>query len=158
MLKAETSDGDQQFLNRYAKWQERYNRTYEDNKEWEYRLGVYKSNVEYIEYVNSQNLSYKLVDNKFADMTNLEFTSIYASCVLSDLTTKGNLTRNKSKLEDLPAEVDWRKSGAVAPVITQGICGKIFKFFHLILFGYLFLFHYDDIKAAIPTCKFLLKF
>ncbi|KVH97425.1 Cysteine peptidase, asparagine active site-containing protein [Cynara cardunculus var. scolymus] len=62
---------------RYQEWLQKHGRTYQSRKEWEVRYSIYKSNLEYIDYINSQNASYKLVDNKYADMTNKEFHAIY---------------------------------------------------------------------------------
>ncbi|TKY48910.1 Cysteine proteinase COT44 [Spatholobus suberectus] len=44
-----------------------------NKEEWEVRFEIYRANVQFIEFYNPQNYSYKLTDNKFADLTNKEF-------------------------------------------------------------------------------------
>lgn len=109
-------------VKRYQDWQKQYGRKYNDKEEWEMRFGIYQSNVQYVDYVNSQNLSYEITDNQFADMTNEEFRSIYLGYKTSSHPRDGqNFTFDTDKL---PTAVDWRKEGAVTPVKDQGSCGK----------------------------------
>ncbi|KAK4398094.1 KDEL-tailed cysteine endopeptidase CEP2 [Sesamum angolense] len=66
---------------RYKDWLKRYGRRYSSTDEWNLRFGIYQSNVQFIDFTNSQNRGYSVIDNQFADMTNLEFQSIYlGSC------------------------------------------------------------------------------
>ncbi|CAN6572959.1 unnamed protein product [Malus baccata var. baccata] len=104
---------------RYQRWQDKYGRKYKSEEEKAYRFGIYKSNLEFVDFINSQNLSYKLSDNKFADITNIEFTTNYMG-----FQTRRDLKMRFSydKEEDLPTTVDWRKHGAVTPIKEQGKC------------------------------------
>ncbi|GAB4833543.1 hypothetical protein Ancab_031786 [Ancistrocladus abbreviatus] len=108
---------------RFKAWQNRYNRQYKNKDEWLLRLGIYESNFQFIDYVNSQNLSFTLTDNKFADMTNAEFKSMYLGLLAHPL-TKRSYHQNSIEFrkEALPASVDWRKKGAVTPIKNQGSC------------------------------------
>lgn len=118
------SDETDPIRERYEKWLQENRREYKDKGELEQRFGIYKTNVQFIDQFNSQNFSFKLIDNQFADMTNEEFKSIYLGL--------GNTTNNSNKgksfgyeeHEDLPTSVDWRTQGAVTPVKDQGQCGK----------------------------------
>lgn len=114
--------------NRYAHWLHRYGRRYGSRDEWEMRFGIYQSNLQLVDLINSQNLSYKLSDNKYADMTNMEFQSTFFGYKRSkrlssrrDNSTTYNLT--------IPNSVDWRKMGAVTRVKNQGDCGIHFCIF-----------------------------
>ncbi|KAJ8568017.1 hypothetical protein K7X08_020739 [Anisodus acutangulus] len=68
-------------MKRYQNWLQKYSQKYQDKDEWNMRFGIYQSNVQFIDFFNSLNLSYNLSDNAFADMTNQEFNSKYlGSC------------------------------------------------------------------------------
>ncbi|KAI3939546.1 hypothetical protein MKX01_038501 [Papaver californicum] len=118
-----SNNGMNQMNNRYTQWLARHNSLY-NTKKWLSRFEIYQSNIKLINYINSQNLSYKLVDNKFADMTNEEFRAKYLSLkafpgikIVDDVDfVKLNTTR------ELPKYVDWRKKGAVTRVKDQGDC------------------------------------
>ncbi|KAK9676875.1 hypothetical protein RND81_11G107000 [Saponaria officinalis] len=111
---------------RYKKWMEENKKKYNGVREWEERFGIYQSNVQFIDYVNSQNFSYKLTDNQFADMTNDEFKSMF----LGRLT--GRPSDNHDPINktyyDLPDTIDWQEMGAVTPVQDQGLCGSCWAF------------------------------
>ncbi|KAL0362420.1 UNVERIFIED_CONTAM: KDEL-tailed cysteine endopeptidase CEP2 [Sesamum calycinum] len=105
---------------RYKDWLKRYGRRYSSTDEWNLRFGIYQSNVQFIDFTNSQNRGYSVIDNQFADMTNLEFQSIYLGYMNHGNSHKPqNSTFNSS---DLPSSVDWRKHKAVTPVKDQAGC------------------------------------
>ena len=62
---------------RYEKWMVKNGRTHKDANQREKRFQIYKANVELIDAYNSVNKEYKLTDNKFADLTNIEFREHY---------------------------------------------------------------------------------
>lgn len=114
--------GPDSMVERYRNWLEKHGRKYKDRDEWEQRFGIYQSNVQFIEFINSQNLSFTLVDNKFADMTNEEYKSIYLGFKKIKHFRK-NQSHEHHGCMDLPSSVDWRTSGAVTPIKDQGQCG-----------------------------------
>ncbi|KAF8413795.1 hypothetical protein HHK36_001788 [Tetracentron sinense] len=109
-------------LERYKKWLAQYGRAYNDQYEWELRFGVYQSNVQFIDFMNSQHHSYKLAENYFADMTNEEFKAMYLGFAAH--VGPSNKLKNFSYCDckGLPSSVDWRKKGAVTPIKDQGQC------------------------------------
>lgn len=116
------STNDPIMLKRYQNWVEKYRRKYQDKAEWNIRFGIYQSNVEFIDYFNSLNLSYSLTDNEFADMTNHEFTSIYLG-YKQPRQKQQDINNATYYISKLPVSVDWRKNGAVTPVKDQKNCG-----------------------------------
>lgn len=117
----------QSMIERYKSWVEQHGRTYKSKEEWEMRFGIYQFNVQFIDSINSQNLSFQLADNRFADMTNLEFRATYLGFRAMPLwfpKTKTNFSYEKNV--DLPSRVDWRKKGAVTSIKDQGQCGRNF--------------------------------
>ncbi|KAI4322744.1 hypothetical protein L6164_022410 [Bauhinia variegata] len=108
LLKSNSSQS-QIMRQRYESWLKRYGRQYKDEEEWKVRFSIYRTNVEFIECFNAENHSYKLTDNKFADLTNEEFTRIYLGFQRSrHLKTKFRY----DEVENLPRSIDWRKKGS----------------------------------------------
>ncbi|KAK9676876.1 hypothetical protein RND81_11G107100 [Saponaria officinalis] len=98
---------------RFEKWMNKNNKVYKDIKEREERFAIYKSNVDFINHVNSQNLSFTLVDNEFADMTSDEFKSKFTGRLSSVVPSDGyDEEINTTAYNALPQTVDWRKQGS----------------------------------------------
>ncbi|KAH9655800.1 Senescence-specific cysteine protease SAG12 [Citrus sinensis] len=78
---------------------------------------IFEDNVKYIENFNNgvgKDRGYKLAVNKFADLTNDEFNSMYA-----DPDASSPMDAN-STVTDVPSSMDSRENGAVTPVKDQG--------------------------------------
>jgi len=125
----------------YEMWLVKHGRAYNALGEKERRFEIFKDNLKFIDEHNSVgNPSYKLGLNKFADLSNDEYRSVYLGTRMDG---KGRLLGGpKSERylfkegDDLPETVDWREKGAVAPVKDQGQCGMflfLFSFFCLFL-------------------------
>ncbi|CAN0896733.1 Senescence-specific cysteine protease SAG12 [Linum grandiflorum] len=112
---------------RHNKWMTKHGRTYKNRDEHLSRFQIYQSNVRLIQHVNSLNLSYKLTDNKFADLTNDEFKSTYLG--LLPMPRRSSMVQKHADFscDDLPEKVDWRKKGAVTEVKEQ-LCEDCWAF------------------------------
>lgn len=107
---------------RYESWLKKYGQKYRNKDEWEFRFEIYRANVQFIEVYNSQNYSYKLMDNKFVDLTNEEFRRMYLVYQpRSHLQTRFMYQKHG----DLPKSIDWRRRGAVTHIKDQGHVGKV---------------------------------
>ena len=116
----------------YETWLVKHKKNYNALGEKEKRFEIFKDNLKLIDQHNSdESQTFKLGLNKFADLTNDEFRSIY----LGKKTKKASmrlLSKMKMKSDQyavkegdqLPESVDWREKGAVASVKDQGACGK----------------------------------
>ncbi|KAG9446112.1 hypothetical protein H6P81_012240 [Aristolochia fimbriata] len=115
---------------RYEKWLELYQPTYRDDREKQYRFSVYQSNARFIDSFNSQNNhTFKLLDNKFADLTNDEFKAKYLGYGLKKCWNKHEKTSFRYENVTMPpASIDWRNEGAVTPVKDQKQCGGCWAF------------------------------
>ncbi|KAL6145040.1 hypothetical protein ACLB2K_055729 [Fragaria x ananassa] len=106
---------------RYEQWMARYERVYSDFDEKEKRFQIFKENVAFVESSNGEaNKPYKLSVNRFADLTNEEFTASRNRFKGHECSTE--TTSYKYENVTVPATMDWRQKGAVTPIKDQGQC------------------------------------
>jgi len=112
----------------YEAWLVNHGKAYNALGEKERRFEIFKDNLRFIDEHNKvENRTYRLGLNRFADLTNDEYRSMFLG---GRMDRKGRLSGTKSGRyayragEDLPESVDWREKGAVVEVKDQGQCGK----------------------------------
>jgi Papain family cysteine protease/Cathepsin propeptide inhibitor domain (I29) len=106
-------------------WCNQWDKTYDSPSEKEFRVGVFYSNMQYIEETNAAQDSYKLGPNGFTDLTVEEFLSLHTG--LLPIETP-ELTEEIVEMPGYPASVDWVSAGYVTGVKNQGQCGSCWAF------------------------------
>ena len=129
----------------YEMWLVKHGRAYNALGEKERRFEIFKDNLEFIDEHNSVgNPSYKLGLNKFADLSNDEYRSVYLGTRMDGKRRLLGGPKSERYLfkegDELPETVDWRKKGAVTPVKDQGQCGMF-----LFVFIFSFYFYQQDV-------------
>ncbi|XP_052197962.1 cysteine proteinase mucunain-like [Diospyros lotus] len=124
---------DEEVMGIYEEWLVKHGKAYNGLGEKEQRFEVFKDNLRFIDEHNSQNRSYRLGLNRFADLTNKEYRSMFLGArtdakrrfVKSKVASQRYAVRGG---EELPESVDWRERGAVAAIKNQGSCGSCWAF------------------------------
>lgn len=119
---------------RFEQWISKYGKVYQDAGERESKFGIFQENAYMVDYINGANRPYKLALNKFADQRSREFRqnrySMLDRRIFYYHERIGIPSLRYENMTTLPASVDWRKNGAVTPVLydTGNQCGKTIRY------------------------------
>ncbi|KAK6152749.1 hypothetical protein DH2020_012388 [Rehmannia glutinosa] len=128
-----TLRSEEQVKGLYENWLARHGKNYNAIGEKDKRFEIFKDNLRFVEEHNTANRTYKVGLNRFADLTNEEYKSLYLG-TRSDAKRRFVKSKNGSRRyafrggDELPESVDWREKGAVAPIKNQGTCGSCWAF------------------------------
>ncbi|KAF5955595.1 hypothetical protein HYC85_008451 [Camellia sinensis] len=121
-----SSRTDEEVMGLYESWLVKHGKSYNAIGEKEKRFQIFKDNLRFIDEHNAENRTYKVGLNRFADLTNEEYRSMYLGARSGSrkrLSAPKKSDRYLPRVgESLPASVDWREKGAVVAVKDQGSC------------------------------------
>lgn len=112
----------------FGTWKREHGIRYKSSEEDAYRREVFYNNSRYVDWSNGAGRSVVLKLNKFAGLTNDEFTKKYLNGGNFQVVRRNREPDWMLVPDTLPGEVDWVAAGAVTPVKNQGDCGSCWSF------------------------------
>ncbi|KAI6646581.1 Cathepsin L [Oopsacas minuta] len=116
----------EELLEEWEMWKMKHSKIYTDIYKEFYRLKIWSDNIRYIQKHNADTThSHKLGANRFADLTQAEYSNLYLSEFSPSLTGAKFLEPSNLLVPDC---VDWREKGYVTDVKNQEACGSCWSF------------------------------
>lgn len=132
---------DNEVMSIYKLWLKKHGKEPSNSLGEQSRFEIFKDNLRFIDEHNAATNShtYKLGLNRFADLTNDEYRSIFLGTRMDGkrkfmkrkaaaAVTASNKSGGIDSVDELPESVDWREKGAVSSIKDQGYCGSCWAF------------------------------
>lgn len=117
----------EEVIEEWEMWKKLHSKVYSDAFNELYRLKVWSDNIRFIQKHNADSThSHKLSANKFADLTQAEYSDLYLGYFAPSSRTGALFLEPSNVL--LPDTVDWREQGYVTGVKNQKACGSCWSF------------------------------
>jgi C1A family cysteine protease len=111
----------------FQEYMAEYSKSYPSKEEYNMRFEIFKKHLDFVE--SHQSDSFSVAINDMSDWTDEEFARISGASHQKKRSSHRVATGVKVlPTDNLPREVDWRRSDAITAVVRQGSCGSCWAF------------------------------